>query len=130
MLVGAESSKFILVTIALAAGLAITACSSRYANLPGAYEGRPFEDHHYMGGPQVIPGCVQAAYFDLGGEGIAYHDTDKVKSSCSRCITTKATTWPGLILFWRTQQAHPPKDESTNHYQKGISAKLRLDAAA
>ena len=90
--VGAEVSKSILVAASLAAGLALTACSSRYANLPGAYKGRPFEDHHYMGGPQVIPGRVQAAYFDLGGEGIAYHDTDKVKSSCSRCITTKATT--------------------------------------
>ena len=24
-----------------------------------------------------LPGRVQAAYFDLGGEGVAYHDTDK-----------------------------------------------------
>jgi hypothetical protein len=29
----------------------------------------------YQGGPQKIPGKVQCAYYDLGGEGIAYHDS-------------------------------------------------------
>ncbi len=28
------------------------------------------------GGPQTIPGRVQCAYFDLGGEGVAYHTAD------------------------------------------------------
>jgi hypothetical protein len=36
----------------------------------------PFRDSVYHGGPQSIPGRVQCAYYDLGGEGIAYHDTD------------------------------------------------------
>ncbi len=36
----------------------------------------PFHDVVYHGGPQIIPGRVQCAYYDLGGEGIAYHDTD------------------------------------------------------
>jgi hypothetical protein len=40
------------------------------------YQGKPFQDRVYHGGPQVIPGCVQCAYYDFGGEGIAYHDTD------------------------------------------------------
>lgn len=40
------------------------------------YRGRPFQDSVYQGGPQKIPGRVQCAYYDLGGEGIAYHDTD------------------------------------------------------
>ena len=62
----------------LVAGLALTACSTARSHLPGAYTGRPFEDNHYLAGAQVIPGRVQAAYFDLGGEGVAYHDTDKV----------------------------------------------------
>lgn len=73
-----RASRSVFIATSLAAGLALTACSSRYSNLPAAYKGRPFEDSHYMGGPQVIPGRVQAAYFDLGGEGVAYHDTDKV----------------------------------------------------
>ena len=40
------------------------------------YRGRPFHDSVYHAGPQKIPGRVQCAYYDLGGEGIAYHDTD------------------------------------------------------
>jgi hypothetical protein len=40
------------------------------------YKGLPFHDSRYQGGPQKIPGRVFCAYYDLGGEGIAYHDTD------------------------------------------------------
>jgi hypothetical protein len=36
----------------------------------------PFQDSVYRGGPQHIPGRVQCAYYDFGGEGIAYHDAD------------------------------------------------------
>jgi hypothetical protein len=40
------------------------------------YQGKPFHDSQYNGGPQRIPGKVYCAYYDLGGEGIAYHDAD------------------------------------------------------
>jgi Carbohydrate binding module (family 6) len=40
------------------------------------YKGKPYHDSVYKGGPQSIPGCVQCAYYDLGGEGVAYHDDD------------------------------------------------------
>ncbi|HEY4934223.1 MAG TPA: hypothetical protein VII23_21875 [Terriglobales bacterium] len=43
-----------------------------------AYKGQPFHDQQYSGGPQTIPGKVQCAYYDFGGEGVAYHDTDAV----------------------------------------------------
>jgi hypothetical protein len=46
------------------------------AALPADYKGKPFQDSMYTSGPQTIPGRVQCAYYDLGGEGIAYHDTD------------------------------------------------------
>jgi hypothetical protein len=39
------------------------------------YKGTPFHDSRYAGGPQKIPGRVQCAYYDIGGEGVAYHDT-------------------------------------------------------
>jgi hypothetical protein len=42
----------------------------------GQYQGKPFHDGVYQGGPQRIPGKVFCAYYDIGGEGIAYHDTD------------------------------------------------------
>jgi hypothetical protein len=40
------------------------------------YRGEPFHDSVYRGGAQKIPGRVQCAYYDLGGEGVAYHDSD------------------------------------------------------
>lgn len=51
--------------------------SSRFlfAQIPKDYKGKPFKDKYYLGGAQPIPGRVQLAYYDLGGEGIAYHDT-------------------------------------------------------
>jgi hypothetical protein len=40
------------------------------------YKGLPYHDTRYHSGPQKIPGRVLCAYYDLGGEGVAYHDTD------------------------------------------------------
>jgi len=47
-----------------------------HAALPPGYQGRPFHDSVYSGGPQIIPGRVECAYYDLGGEGVAYHSLD------------------------------------------------------
>jgi hypothetical protein len=41
-----------------------------------AYKGTPYQDSRYQGGPQKIPGKVECAYYDRGGEGVAYHDVD------------------------------------------------------
>src|ERR1700752_2036092 len=51
----------------------ITGCVSSGLNNSG---GKPYHDSRYQGGPQKIPGRVQCAYYDLGGEGVAYHDSD------------------------------------------------------
>jgi len=40
------------------------------------YKGTSYHDDRYTSGPQRIPGRVQCAYYDLGGEGVAYHDSD------------------------------------------------------
>jgi len=40
------------------------------------YKGTPYHDSRVHGGAQKIPGKVLCAYYDLGGEGIAYHDSD------------------------------------------------------
>jgi hypothetical protein len=40
------------------------------------YKGLPYHDSRYQDGPQKIPGKVLCAYYDLGGEGVAHHDTD------------------------------------------------------
>jgi hypothetical protein len=40
------------------------------------YKGVAYQDSRYRGGAQKIPGRVLCAYYDLGGEGVAYHDSD------------------------------------------------------
>lgn len=46
--------------------------------IPAEYKGKPFQDATHTSGPQIIPGRLQAALYDLGGEGIAYHDVDPI----------------------------------------------------
>jgi hypothetical protein len=55
------------------AGLAILcfAGAVALAQPSAAYAGKP-----YQGKAQVIPGRIQAEFYDAGGEGIAYHDSD------------------------------------------------------
>jgi hypothetical protein len=52
------------------------AFSASKINFLKNYRGTPYQDARYPGGPQKIPGRVQCAYYDLGGEGVAYHDSD------------------------------------------------------
>ncbi len=42
---------------------------------PKGYQGTPFRDARYTQ-VQSIPGRVQCEAYDLGGEGVAYHDAD------------------------------------------------------
>ncbi len=44
-----------------------------------SYKGSPF-----TGVPQQIPGKVQCEFYDLGGEGLAYHDTDSVNNGSGK----------------------------------------------
>lgn len=53
------------------------AASSRTSFL-AQYRGTPYADGRYYEGAQKIPGKVMCAYYDLGGEGVAYHDSDAV----------------------------------------------------
>ncbi len=41
-----------------------------------SYTGTPYTDAHHPNGPQAVPGRVECAFYDRGGEGVAYHDTD------------------------------------------------------
>lgn len=61
--------------VALLAFLA-SAESSTQKDFLKHYQGTPYEDSRYTGGPQKIPGRVECAYYDRGGEGVAYHDSD------------------------------------------------------
>lgn len=55
---------------------AVTSMCAGQAGFPRHYKGSPYYDSSYQGGAQAIPGKVMCAYYDLGGEGVAYHDSD------------------------------------------------------
>ena len=44
------------------------------------YQGKPFNDSKHKDGQQTIPGKIQCEFYDQGGEGIAYHDSDTINS--------------------------------------------------
>jgi hypothetical protein len=60
-------------TLILLGCLGWPVCGAGEAKLPRS---KPFHDNRYHAGPQKIPGRVQCAFYDLGGEGIAYHDAE------------------------------------------------------
>lgn len=55
-------------TWAIAAIASALGCS----HLPRGYHGKPYA------APQVIPGRIECAHYDRGGEGVAYHDDDAI----------------------------------------------------
>ena len=74
------TSIFTLLLICSAA--VFTCCNSEAVN--GDYKGKAYIDSVYISGPQMIPGKLQCEYYDSGGEGIAFHDTDSVNSGSGR----------------------------------------------
>ena len=54
--------------------------SSCLSNPTDDYNGKPYFYVMHHGGAQIIPGKLQCEYYDLGGEGIAYHDSDTINS--------------------------------------------------
>jgi hypothetical protein len=55
-----------------------------YSQMPADYKGRPFVDTLNKKGLLVIPGKVELALYDLGGEGVAYHDTDVINNGSGK----------------------------------------------
>lgn len=70
--------RLFVAILASASFWAVLPISQAQSATPAPYAGQPFRDERYAGGPQAIPGKVQCAYYDVGGEGVAYHDVDPV----------------------------------------------------
>lgn len=51
---------------------------------PAEYQGRPFADAYHRAGVPNIPGIVQCALYDQGGEGVAFHDTDSINNGSGK----------------------------------------------
>jgi hypothetical protein len=63
--------------------LFLLACLSWSGSYGQGYTGKPFTDplHHDM---QTIPGRLQCALYDIGGEGVAYHDVDSINQGSGK----------------------------------------------
>jgi hypothetical protein len=73
--------KALLTTLTLIAVALIPAAGAQpNADFFARYKGTPYHDMRYKGDAQRIPGKILCAYYDLGGEGIAYHDADAKNS--------------------------------------------------
>ena len=59
-------------------------CVVGIAAVPSGYKGTPFADAVHKAGMANIPGIVQCALYDLGGEGVAYHDTDSTNNGSGK----------------------------------------------
>ena len=60
----------------LALFVTVASISTSATSYSDKYQGRPYGDTRHPGEPQKVPGRVECAFYDLGGEGVAYHDTD------------------------------------------------------
>ncbi len=69
------------------------------AQIPKDYKGIPFRDSAHTQGAQVIPGKVQLALFDMGGEGVAYHDTDSTNNGSGVLNRDTLHQRPGVPLY-------------------------------
>jgi hypothetical protein len=77
-----------------------------HAQIPAGYKGTPFHDSVYTQGAQCIPGRVELAYYDFGGEGVAYHDTSAINEGAA--LNHTSAHWrPGVskrIAFFRENE--------------------------
>ena len=64
------------------------------------YKGTPYTDSVSVFSIQKIPGRVKCAFYDLGGEGVAYHDSD-IKNNGSGSLNKG----PGYLNNFRANEA-------------------------
>lgn len=90
--------------------LILISFSNGNAQIPADYKGKPFRDSLYTRGAQQIPGRVELAYYDLGGEGVAYHDVspENEGSKLNREVHDYGSHWrpgiPAYIAFFRENE--------------------------
>jgi hypothetical protein len=75
-----KTNGFFILALALAIFYFCGCATNGFKN----YSGQPYHDSVYQGGAQKIPGRVQCAYYDLGGEGVAYHVAGKTNFGSGR----------------------------------------------
>jgi hypothetical protein len=96
----------------------VTAIGAPKSKFLARYKGAPYHDSRYNDGPQKIPGKVICAYYDLGGEGVAYHDSD-AKNNGSGALNPANGTYlnefrmhEGVDTSYTKFKLDPPIDDS------------------
>jgi hypothetical protein len=92
-------------------------CASRQDFL-ALYKGTPYGDSRYHGGAQKLPGKVYCAYYDRGGEGVAYHDSD-AKNNGSGALNPADGSYlnefrisEGVDISYTKMERNPPIDNT------------------
>jgi hypothetical protein len=75
----------------LAVLFAASAFCAAQSGFLSQYKGSPYRDSHTQARAQTIPGKVQCAYYDRGGEGVAYHDSDAKNNGSGALNPTNGT---------------------------------------
>lgn len=103
-------------------------CAGYALAMPPGYKGKPFRDQFHKSGPQVIPGTLQCALYDLGGEGVAYHDTDAVNQGAKLNHTEFMRGGPNGVL---TKHCRPGTPEYICYFREneGVDISYTKDFA-
>jgi hypothetical protein len=83
--------------------------------MPPGYKGKPFQDRFHKSGPQVIPGTLECALYDLGGEGVAYHDADEANQDAKLNHTEFMSGGRNGVL---TKHCRPGTPEYTCYFRE------------
>jgi len=103
--------KKIINDVMLGFGLAIGVVSLK-AQIPVDYKGEPYHDEMYTGnklnpfGAQNLPGRVELAFYDLGDEGVCYHD-NTTKNQGTHLYNQTQENQQGIsdfLLFFRENE--------------------------
>jgi Carbohydrate binding module (family 6) len=97
------------------------------------YKGMPFQDSHYKTAPQRIPGRVECAAYDVGGESVAYHDSDAVNHGSGQLNPADGSylnefrMHDGVDISYTKFPTAPGKDAiDSNHYETVTPPKDQL----
>jgi hypothetical protein len=90
------------------------------SGIPADYKGKPFCCDTLLGHYQQIPGVVKAVYFDSGGEGVAFHESNQNTTHQGDCCLRKLLNGTAIAadqpvdmqIFntywdWTVQGTHP-----------------------
>jgi hypothetical protein len=97
------------------------------------YKGQPFQDSRFNTAPQRIPGRVECAPYDVGGEGIAYHDSDAINHGSGQLNPADGSylnefrMHDGVDISYTKFPVAPGKDAiDNNHYEMVTPPKDQL----